>query len=411
MQIASFVIDYIKYVVKGSGKFYVWMLFLLFFIFLGQYGAFQQLTKGMIVTNLNDEVSWGLYMANLVFLVGVAAAAVTVVFPAYVYKHEKMKEVVVIGEMLAISAVTMVILFVMAHMGRPDRLWHIVPSFMPPFRGIFNWPNSMLTWDVMVLNGYLALNVICGFYYLYMKYAGKKVNKNIYMPLVYISIVWALSIHTVTAFLLNTMPSRPMWFHSIMPIKFIVTAFAAGPSMIILSFFIIRKTTRLKIADEAINLLAQIVTWCVGISLFLILSEVVTELYPSTEHSFSLQYLMFGKHGLASLVPFFWISIMMMIAGFLILLSPRMRKNHGFWLPVACMLVFGGIWLDKGMGLVVPGHIPSPIGELSEYAPSRIEIINSIGNWAIGLFLFTILAKGAVGVLLGDVKYAKAKAE
>lgn len=406
-RVVSFGIDSFLYVIKGGPKFYVWMLFLIFCICLGMYGAFQQLTKGMIVTNLSDQVSWGLYMANLVFLVGVAAAAVTIVFPSYIYKHKQMKEVVVIGEMLAISAVTMVILFVLAHMGRPDRLWHIVPSFLPPFRGIFNWPNSMLSWDVLVLNGYLALNVIGGFYYLYKKYAGREVNKNFYMPVVYISIVWAVSIHTVTAFLLNTMPSRPMWFHSLMPIKFIVTAFAAGPAMIILTFFIIRKNTALKIKDEVFDLLSQIMGWCLTITLFLILSEVVTEYYPSTEHSFSLQYLITGKHGLSMLVAWFWASIIFMVAAFFILIQPRLRKNHKFWLPLACILTFVGIWIDKGMGLVIPGHIPTPIGEFAEYYPSAIEIMNALGNWAIGLFLFTILAKGAVGVLLGEVKYEK----
>lgn len=404
--IVRFGVDFISYVVRGSAKFYAWMLFLVFCIAIGMYAAYQQLTKGMIVTNLNDEISWGLYMANLVFLVGVAAAAVTVVFPSYVYKRKYMKDVVVLGEMLAIAAVTMVILFVLAHMGRPDRLWHIIPML-----GIFNWPNSMLSWDVLVLNGYLALNVICGFYYLFKKYKGEEVNKGFYMPLVYLSIVWAISIHTVTAFLLNTMPARPMWFHSIMPMKFIATAFAAGPSMIILSFLIIRKYTRLKIPDEVFNLLSQIIAWCLAISLFLILSEVVTELYPATEHSFSIQYLITGKHGLGGLVPFFWVSILMMLGGFLILLSPRMRKDTKFFLPLACVLVFVGIWIDKGMGLVIPGHIPSPVGEFTEYTPSAIEIMNSVGNWAIGLFLFTILAKGAVGVLLGDVKYAKGGAE
>jgi Ni/Fe-hydrogenase subunit HybB-like protein len=287
-------------------------------------------------------------------------------------------------------------------MGRPDRLWHLLPVI-----GIFNWPNSMLTWDVLVLNGYLVLNVVCGFYYLYKKYVGQEVNKSFYMPLVYISIVWALSIHTVTAFLINTMPSRPMWFHSMMPIKFITTAFAAGPSMIIISFLIIRKYTKLKIADEAIETLAQIVTWCLGIAIFLGISEVVTELYPGTEHSFSLQYLIFGKHGLSGLVIWYWASVVLMVTSFIMLLTPRLRRNHTFWLPLACAMTFAGIWIDKGMGLVVPAFIPSPIGELSEYTPSAIEIINTLGGWASGLFIFTLLAKGAIGVLLGDVKYTE----
>ena len=289
----QFVFDFIRAGFTGGLLFWGWMLFLSFFIMLWGYGEYVQLRDGMIVTGLTDQVTWGMYLANFVFMVGVAAAAVTVVFPAYVYKHHDLHKVVVLGEMLAIAAVVMCLLFVIAHMGRPDRLWHIFPGI-----GIFNWPNAMLTWDVLVLSGYLLLNIIGGFYYLYKKYTGEEVNKFFYLSVVYIAIVWALSIHTVTAFLINTMPARPMWFHSMMPIKFITTAFAAGPSLIIIVFLLVRRFTPMKIADEAFHMLSQIVVWCLGIALFLTLSEIVTELYPSTEHSMGLQYLMFGHHGL-----------------------------------------------------------------------------------------------------------------
>jgi Ni/Fe-hydrogenase subunit HybB-like protein len=402
MKIVNFATDFLCYALKGSIKLYAWLGFLGFFIMIWAYGNFTQITQGMIVTGLNDQVSWGLYMSNFVFLVGVAAAAVTIVFPAYVYNYKPLKDVVIIGEMLAISAVIMCILFVLSHMGRPDRLWHIMPVV-----GILNWPNSMLTWDVIVLNVYLGLNVICGFYYMYMKYTGQEMNKKFYMTFVYISIVWAFSIHTVTGFLLNTMPTRPMWFHAVVPIKFIVTAFSAGPAFIILAFFIIRKNTKLVIQDEAINMLSTIITFCLSISIFLTLCEVVTELYPSTEHSFSLKYLIYGKHGLSALVGWFWAAIIMNIIAFILLINPRTRKNHKI-LPFTCAILFVGIWIEKGMAFVLPGMIPSPIGEFAEYTPSWIEIGNSLGAWAIGLTIFTILARGAIGVQLGDVKYSEA---
>ncbi len=400
MKQIKFGISFLIYALNGGAKLYAWFLFLGVFIMAYLYGTFMQVTQGMIVTGLNDQVTWGIYIANLVFLVGVAAAAVTVVFPAYVYNYEPLKKVVIIGEMLAISAVIMCTLFVVNHMGRPDRAWHLVPGI-----GILNWPNSMLTWYLIVLNGYHALNVICGFYYMFKKYMGEPMNKPFYMTFVYISIVWALSIHTVTGFLLNTMPTRPMWFHSVVPIKFIATAFSAGPAFIILSFFIIRKNTKFEIPDEAINKLSEIVTYCLGIALFLTMSEIVTELYPSTEHSFSLKYLMFGKHGLSNLVGWFWVSMVFNITAFILLINPKTRKNHKI-LPFTCAILFAGIWIEKGMAFVIPGMIPSPIGEFAEYSPSWIEIINSLGVWAVGFLVFTILARGAIGVSLGEVKYS-----
>ena len=398
-KLIQFTTDYTRYVLKGGTKFYTWMSVLALLSMGALYAFYLQNTEGLIVTGMTSQIHDGLYFANLVFLVGVAAGAVTIVFPAYVYHHKAMHEVTVLGEMLAISAVIMVMLFVFAHMGRPDRLWHMLP-----FVGIFNMPGSMLAWDVLALNGYLVLNFMCGFYYLYAKYTGTQVNNKYFMPLVYTSIVWALSIHTVTAFLISTMPARPMWYHSMMPIRFITTAFAAGPCLIILAFMYIRKNTKMWIQDSAINLLSTIVTWCLGLALFLTMSEIVVELYARTEHANGLYYLMFGLHGLTALVPWFWSSLAFMVIAFVMFLIPSVRTNYKL-LPIACVLAFVGIWIEKGMGLIVPGFIPTPIGEVTEYYPTFIEVVMSLGNWAMGFFILTILLKGAIGILMGEIKY------
>lgn len=399
-KIIRFALDYAGYVVKGGPRFYAWIAFLGVLIAAWLYGSAVQSVDGLIVTGLTTQVDDGLYLANFVFLVGVAAAAVTIVFPAYVYHHKGLHEVAVLGEMLAAAAVIMCTLFILSHMGRPERLWHMIPML-----GIYNFPNSMLAWDTLVLTMYMVLNLVCGFYVLYKQYTGQPLNNKFYMPLVYIAIVWALSIHTVTAFFLSVMPARPAWHHSMMPIRFITTAFAAGPSLIILVFLIIRANTRLKIADTAIDLLSTIVTFCLGIALFLAMSEIVTDLYATAEASLGLQLLMFGVNGLDDLVPWFWGSLAAMIVAFVMLLIPRVRKNHRL-LPVACVLAFAGIWVEKGMGLMIPGFIPSPIGEFTRYVPTALEIFVTLGNWAIGFLILTILLKGAIGVLLGEVKYA-----
>ena len=397
-QLISFTTDYTRYILKGGTKFYAWMGVLSAFILAMLYVFYLQNTDGLIVTGMTSQISDGLYLANLVFLVGVAAGAVTIVFPAYVYHHEGMHKVAVLGEMLAISAVIMVMVFVFAHMGRPDRLWHMIPPW-----GIYSF-SSMLGWDVMVLNGYLILNFICGFYYLWCKYTGNPINRKWFIPLVYVAIAWALSIHTVTAFLMANNPARPMWFHSMMPIRFIATAFAAGPALIILIFLVIRKNTRFWVDDSAIKLLTTIVQFCLGIAIFLTLSEVVIELYARTEHANGLYYLMFGLHGLTGLVPWFWSSVVLMICAFVMFFMPSFRNDFNK-LQIPCVMAFAGIWIEKGMGLIVPGYIPSPIGEVTEYHPSFVEWLMVLGIWAFGFFILTILLKGAIGIMLGDIKY------
>ncbi|MDK9712970.1 MAG: polysulfide reductase NrfD [Sulfuritalea sp.] len=397
-QLISFATDYSRYVLKGGTKFYTWMGSLGVLMLGMLYVFYLQNTEGLIVTGMTSQIHDGLYFANLVFLVGVAAGAVTIVFPAYAYHHEGMHKVAVLGEMLAITAVIMVMMFVFAHMGRPDRLWHMIPPW-----GIYSF-SSMLGWDVMVLNGYLILNFVCGFYYLWCKYTGNPINNKWFLPVVYVAIVWALSIHTVTAFLISTMPSRPMWFHSMMPIRFITTAFAAGPALIILIFLVIRKNTKFWVDDSAIKLLTTIVTWCLGLAIFLTLSEVVVELYARTEHANGLYYLMFGLHGLTRLVPWFWSAVVLMVGAFILFLMPSFRNDFKK-LVIPCVMAFTGIWIEKGMGLIVPGFIPSPIGEVTEYYPSFVEVLLSLGIWAFGFFILTILLKGAIGILLGEIKY------
>ena len=397
--IFRFFIDWVAYVVKGSPKFYALIAGLVVLVLPMIYGTYLQTSVGLSITGLTSQVSDGLYIANFVFLVGVAAAAVTIAFPAYVYHHKGLREVAVLGEMVAAAAVVMCLLFIVSHMGRPDRLWH-----MMPFVGIYNIPGSMLAWDMLVLSVYFALNIVGGFYYMYTQYVGTQVNRKFYMALIYVTIVWALSIHTVTAFFLSTMPARPMWHTGMMPIRFIVTAFAAGPSLLILVLLVIRRYTRLSIDNSAIDMLATIMTYCMGIAMFLTMSEIVVDLYAPTEHSAGLQYLMFGAQGLNDLVPWFWSSLAANLIAFGMLLTRSVRKNYHS-LAIACVLSFLGIWIEKGVALVVPGYIPSPIGEFTRYVPSTLEMLVTLGNWALGLLVMTVLLKGAIGILLGDIKY------
>ena len=107
---------------------------------------------------------------------------------------------------------------------------------------------------------------------------------------------------------------------------------------------------------------------------------------------------------MTKLVPWLWTSWALMVGAFFLLLIPGIRKNYSI-LPVICVLLFIGIWIEKGIALVIPGMVPSPIGEITEYSPTWIEIFITIGNWAIGAAIFTFLVKGAIGVMLGEVRH------
>jgi Ni/Fe-hydrogenase subunit HybB-like protein len=392
---------------SGSWLFYGWMIFLTVLTAIGARAFFEQLVSGLDLTGMTDQVSWGIYIANFTYLVGLAAAAVMLVIPAYIYRNKDMHDVVLFGELLAIAAIIMCLLFIMVDLGRPERFWHMIPGI-----GEFNFPSSMLAWDFIVLNGYLLVNMhICG-YLLYMRYLGRKPTLLFYMPFVLISIVWAVSIHTVTAFLYVGMVGRHFWNSAIVAPRFLGSAFTAGPGMLIIAFQLIRYFSGFRISDGAIHLLRNIVTASLLINLFLLASETFKEFYAFSSHGASAHYLFFGleHHGQVynSLVPWIWTAIVMETIAAIILIIPPVARRM-MYLNIACVLAVVGIWIEKGMGMVVPGFVPSPQGTIVEYMPTQTEVLVSMGIWAFGLLLFTWLLHLAIPILKGEFRHRDAQ--
>ena len=536
-----------RQVFDGDWRYFLWTGALFAVCLLGLNAYAKQLVHGLVVTGMTDQVSWGVYIANFTFLVGVAAAAVMLVIPVYIYKDENLHDLVIFGELLAIAAILMCLAFVTVDLGRPDRFWHLIPGI-----GKLNFPGSLLSWDVIVLNGYLVLNVYLCAYLLYCRYRKKAPTKWLYLPVVFIGILWAISIHTVTAFLYVGLGGRPFWNSSIVGPRFIASAFTAGPALIILALQIVRRVTghtpeqgavtanappptntraatledlnlldrhlpefaavptelrqrclagaevvdaapgetlllqgskdthaylilegrvvvkraesgrlrtirtvgpgeqfgensalhgtprtataiaeeptrvlrlpadslrelmrnpqmsriihsrmseRLMITDRGLLTLRSIVQVAMLINVFLLLNEVFKEFYTGNLHVAASRYLYFGLHGHNALVPWIWTAIACNLVAMTLLLLPLSRSLK--WLDVACVLAIVGIWIEKGMGLVVPGFVPSPLGEIVEYSPTLNETLICCGIWAFGLLCYTLFLRMFVPVLQG----------
>lgn len=539
----------------GDWRYYAWIGLLTAICIAGINAYAKQFVAGLELTGMSDQVSWGVYIANFTFLVGMAAAAVMLVIPVYVYKNEELHDLVIFGELFAVSAILMCLAFVTVDLGRPDRFWHLIPGI-----GVFHFPGSMLSWDVLVLNGYLVLNIyICG-YLLYCRYKSRKPAKWFYIPFVFTAIFWAISIHTVTAFLYVGLGGRPFWNSSIVGPRFLASAFTAGPAFIILAlqivrwatsfspgqetesivptvipaehssrpatledlnrlarllpelvgvstedrkkclagamvihvaagetllrqgdldpnaFFVLtgrvvvkreergrlritrrigpgeqfgevsalhgtpreataaaeqptdvlslpadslrqlmhhpkmneiihwRMTERLMISDRGLLLLRSIVQVSMLINVFLLANEVFSVFYNTNRDEASWRYLFFGLDGHHALVPWIWSAITLNVAAMVLLMLPLTRRL--IWLNLACGLCITGIWIEKGMGLVIPGFIPSPLGEMVEYLPTFNETLVCLGIWAFGLLCFTILLRMAVPILQGELSGA-----
>lgn len=393
-----FMVDAVSSATKGGPVYHLWMGVLTLIMIAGVFAYFHQFQHGLAVTGMNDHVSWGLYISNFTFLVGLAAAGVMVVMPAYVLHDVDFKQAVLMGEGVAVSAVVMCLAFVTVDLGGPLKAWHLIPVI-----GYFNFPRSMLTWDILVLNGYLALNVLIPFYILFSHYRNREPNEKLYIPFVILSVFWAVAIHMVTAFLYAGLPARPFWHNALLGPRFLASAFAAGPAFILVALSVIRRFTRYSIPDATIDKLALIITVAAQINLIMLGSEIFKEFYWPTEHGISGHYLFFGLEGKNSLVPWIWSAIAMNIVATIILTLHPLRKRYGF-LYFSCVLLFVGIWIEKGMGLIIPGFIPSPLGEVVEYFPTAVEIAVTLGIWAMGLFLFTVLVRVALPIELGEVR-------
>ena len=383
-----------KSVLSGNRTYTLWMFGLIVVSMFGLNAFSRQIAHGLYTTGMGDEVSWGLYISNFAFLVGMAAAAVMMVIPAYIFKDEEIHKVVIFTELWAIAALTMCLLFVTADIGRPDRLWHMFPVI-----GIFHWPTSMLTWDVLVLNGYLFLNLyVCG-YVLYRKFHGLKLVSRHYVPVVFLAIAWAPLIHTITAFLFQGLGARPFWHTGLIAPRFLASAFAAGPAFIILVFKVMDHFKCCKIHEEVIAKIRVIITVSLLANLLLVGSELFTELYSGSEHSIHLAFLL-GFHGSSVLAPWMWTAIVLNIIAAIILLLP-VRQNPQF-LTVACVMIIVGIWVEKGLGFVISGFIPTPLGDFVQYQPSLNELTVCFGILAFGLLVYTALLKVAIPIINGE---------
>ena len=397
----SFLRDGVRAMGRGGRAYWTWLAVLSALVLVGAYSYGLQLRDGLVVTGMSDQVSWGFYIANFAFLVGIAAGAVLLVIPAYVFHRQDVKGVVLLGEGLAVAAVIGAMLFVTVDLGHPERFWHLLP-----FIGRLNFPTSMLAWDVVVLTTYLGLNLAIPLYVHYCHYRGQEPVLKAYFPVVILSIFVAISIHTVTAFLFAANSARPFWHNALLGPRFIATAFASGPALIILVLQAIRRFTRYPVAQSVIDTLALIMTIALWISLFFVGAELFTDFYNEGAHAASMRYLYFGLHGADALVPWIWTALAMNAVA-VVVLSIHTLRRRTLTLNIACVLTFIGIWIEKGMGLVVPGFIPTPLGEVFEYTPTLVELGVTLGIWALCAMIFTLLAKASIAIELGDVGAAR----
>lgn len=372
----------------GDKKYWGWIFILAAVILISFLFYLKQFGYGLGITGLSRDVTWGFYIAQFTFLVGVAASAVMVVLPYYLHDYKAFGKVTILGEFLAIAAVFMCMTFIFVDMGRPLRIFNV---FLHPS------PDSLMFWDTIALGGYLVLNVIITRVTLSSERKGIAPPGWI-KPVIVISIPWAISIHTVTAFLYSGLAARPFWMTAILAPRFLASAFSSGPALLIILCFVLRRFTRFDVGKQAIQKLAEIVAYAMAINVFFVLMEIFTTFYSGIpEHVMHFEYLFFGLGENVRLVPWMWLSVLLAVLSLMLLINPKTRKKETT-LILACFAIFGSIWIDKGLGMIVTGFIPTPLGTVADYWPTIPELMITVGVYAAGILLVTVFYKIALAV-------------
>lgn len=372
----------------GSRRYWAWIGILAVVILLGGLFYLRQLQLGLGITGLSRDVTWGLYIAQFTFLVGVAASAVVVVLPYYLHDYQAFGKITILGELLAMSAVIMCLLFVFVDMGQPVRVFNVL---------LYPTPNSLMFWDLVALGGYLLLNAVIAGVTLSAERKGVAPPRWL-RPVIVLSIPWAISIHTVTAFLYSGLPGRHLWLTALLAPRFLASAFASGPALLILLTMLVRRLASFDPGREALQKLAVIVTYTMAINVFFLLMEGFTVFYSQIPEPIThFEFLFVGLDGHAVLVPWMWTSMVLAVISLVLLITPSYRKNERI-LAVACAMVFVSLWIDKGLGLIVGGFVPSPLGHVTRYVPTLPEISITLAIWAVGFLLITVFYKIAIAV-------------
>jgi len=384
----------IEKVFKGNSRYWMWLAFLSAFVGVGAICYLRQYLFGLGLTGMGRDLSWGLYISQFTFLVGVAAGGLMLVLPYYVHNYKLFGRLTILGEFLAIAAIIMCLMFIMADIGQPLRGLNMM---------LHPTPNSMLFWDMVVLLGYLGLNVICSWVILTAERKQVKPPGWVYF-FVYLSIPFAVSIHTVTAMLYCGLPGRHFWLSAITAPRFLASAFAAGPALIVIVCLIMKRVANFDAGKEAIGKLTTIIMYAALINAFFVCLEFFVGYYSNIPgHMHSLEYLFFGLehngHVYNNLVPFMWSSVLFCFGGLGIFAYMKISKiSTDLMVGIGCVMIFFALWLDKGLGFVLGGLVVNPLHEIVEYYPTANEVGITLGIWATGFLLVTLMYKIAVDV-------------
>lgn len=349
---------------------------------------------GLVFTGMSDHVLWGLYISFFIFWVGVAAAGIMFGIGAYVFRSPGFTRIAVLGEAMAIIALVIVILLLVVDLGRPIRALFLLPR-LPNLR-------SMLDWDFVVLTGYLVINAVGYLYTVHNYRQDRGLPERFVVPFIVVAAPFAISIHTVTAFISQALVARPAWHSPLLAPRYVATAFASGPALLLIALYIAERCVRgFRVDFEVYRKTMYVVVGSLIVGLYFTASEMQEVFWYTTEPLKRMQVLaLVSGESVWWLGLLFWLWVSVGAAAAISpVVSPSVRGTKEGVVAVSIMAVVAVV-AEKTFTIILPAFIPDVLGQVVGYEPTPVEVFITLGVHALGFALFAVLAKAAIKALM-----------
>jgi molybdopterin-containing oxidoreductase family membrane subunit len=302
-------------------RFYALVGVLLAVIVVGLSAWVLQLQSGLVITNMRNVISWGVYISLFAWFVGVSAGGLIVSSSAAVFRIKEWEPISKMANLIAAVVIALAAIAILPDIGRPDRILNL---FLYP-----NW-SSPLMWDVTIIFTYLIISVSELLLLIRadaMRKRGNEVsarrNSSIVRVLAFVALPVAVLTHSITAWIFGLQISRPLWNTALLAPLFLASALASGLGLVIFVSILGNRLGATKVSKETVVGLGRLLGVIILVDLFLLASEYITAFWPGAPAEtapFVVEF--FGPYGGLA-----WIQWSLAIASFALLVYPRLRNS------------------------------------------------------------------------------------
>ena len=345
-----------------------------------------QLSQGLALTNMRNLDSWGLYITNFMFLVGLSAGGLIISSVPRAFGIAGFGGISKIAVWTSICCTVLAIGFVVIDLGQPLRLWEL-----------FAYSNlsSPLMWDIIVLAVYLILSI--GYLWATLRAEAGGVSPVALRVISVVALVCAVLVHSVTAWIFGLQAGRAMWHTALLAPWFVSSALVCGVALVLVAVIALRRAGYLELDQKNVVKMLKLLGVFVMVDLYFFGCDLLTEGFPGGEGANVVAMLTSG-----ALAPFFWAEIVLCAFTAVVAFVPALRRNGlivvaslAAIVAIFCkrvQLLVGGFQLPNldypavvsGSGLTDAGAATQALGGSMVYFPSPIEFGIVLGVFGLG---------------------------